>query len=113
MRELVERYVGVGDSDMLDAAEGCIRDVAEITPAEVGESALEKQRRARDGGHRAGFRAVVEGNHRRAPLGGKGSPGGRERPGSWGGFKASPSRSPAGMVCSLTCILEQVSCSDD
>uniref|UniRef100_A0ACD5Y922 Uncharacterized protein n=1 Tax=Avena sativa TaxID=4498 RepID=A0ACD5Y922_AVESA len=43
MRELVERYVGaVSDQDemMLDAAEGCIRDGAEMTPAEVGEVLL-------------------------------------------------------------------------
>jgi SpoVK/Ycf46/Vps4 family AAA+-type ATPase len=41
MRELVDRYVGaVGDQEMLDAAEGCIRDGAEMTPAEVGEVLL-------------------------------------------------------------------------
>uniref|UniRef100_J3MXX5 AAA+ ATPase domain-containing protein n=1 Tax=Oryza brachyantha TaxID=4533 RepID=J3MXX5_ORYBR len=40
MRELVDRYVGVEDHEMLDAAEGCIRDGAEMTPAEVGEVLL-------------------------------------------------------------------------
>uniref|UniRef100_A0ACD5XLW1 Uncharacterized protein n=1 Tax=Avena sativa TaxID=4498 RepID=A0ACD5XLW1_AVESA len=43
MRELVERYVGAvsgQDEMMLDAAEGCIRDGAEMTPAEVGEVLL-------------------------------------------------------------------------
>uniref|UniRef100_A0A0D9XE95 AAA+ ATPase domain-containing protein n=1 Tax=Leersia perrieri TaxID=77586 RepID=A0A0D9XE95_9ORYZ len=41
MRELVSRYVGVEDHEMLDAAEGCIRDGgAEMTPAEVGELLL-------------------------------------------------------------------------
>lgn len=40
MRELVERYVGVGRHEMLDAAEGCIRGGAEMTPAEVGEVLL-------------------------------------------------------------------------
>ncbi|KAF0915758.1 hypothetical protein E2562_038725 [Oryza meyeriana var. granulata] len=40
MRELVDRYVGVGDHEMLHAAEGCIRDGAEMTPAEVGEVLL-------------------------------------------------------------------------
>ncbi|CAL5074049.1 unnamed protein product [Urochloa decumbens] len=40
MRELAQRYVGVGDHEMLDAAEGCIRSGAEMTPAEVGEVLL-------------------------------------------------------------------------
>ncbi|CAN6167139.1 unnamed protein product [Urochloa humidicola] len=40
MRELVQRYVGVGDHEMLDAAEGSIRGGAEMTPAEVGEVLL-------------------------------------------------------------------------
>ncbi|KAG8050053.1 hypothetical protein GUJ93_ZPchr0009g2094 [Zizania palustris] len=40
MRELVDRYVGVHDHEMLDAASGCIRDGAEMTPAEVGEVLL-------------------------------------------------------------------------
>ena len=40
MRELVQRYVGVGDHEMLDAAEDSIRGGAEMTPAEVGEVLL-------------------------------------------------------------------------
>ncbi|OEL14778.1 AAA-ATPase [Dichanthelium oligosanthes] len=40
MRELAERYVGVGDHEMLDAAEDSIRAGAEMTPAEVGEVLL-------------------------------------------------------------------------
>uniref|UniRef100_A0A0E0M1U0 Protein kinase domain-containing protein n=1 Tax=Oryza punctata TaxID=4537 RepID=A0A0E0M1U0_ORYPU len=40
MRELVGRYVGVEDHEMLDAAECCVRDGAEMTPAEVGEVLL-------------------------------------------------------------------------
>jgi mitochondrial chaperone BCS1 len=41
MRELAERYVGVSDHDMLDAAEDSIvRGGAEMTPAEVGEVLL-------------------------------------------------------------------------
>ncbi|XP_062199620.1 AAA-ATPase At5g57480-like [Phragmites australis] len=40
MRELVQRYVGVGEHAMLDAAEDCIRSGAEMTPAEVGEVLL-------------------------------------------------------------------------
>ena len=35
-----EVAAGVGDQDMLDAAEGCIREGAEMTPAEVGEVLL-------------------------------------------------------------------------
>uniref|UniRef100_A0A0D3H7G4 Protein kinase domain-containing protein n=1 Tax=Oryza barthii TaxID=65489 RepID=A0A0D3H7G4_9ORYZ len=40
MRELVGRYVGVEDHEMLDAAECCVRGGAEMTPAEVGEVLL-------------------------------------------------------------------------
>uniref|UniRef100_A0A0E0B3L1 Protein kinase domain-containing protein n=1 Tax=Oryza glumipatula TaxID=40148 RepID=A0A0E0B3L1_9ORYZ len=40
MRELVGRYVGVEDHEMLDAAECCVRGSAEMTPAEVGEVLL-------------------------------------------------------------------------
>ncbi|CAD6224799.1 unnamed protein product [Miscanthus lutarioriparius] len=40
MRELVQRYVGVGDHKMLDAAEDSIRGGTEMTPAEVGEVLL-------------------------------------------------------------------------
>ncbi|XP_062194420.1 AAA-ATPase At5g57480-like [Phragmites australis] len=40
MRELVERYVGVSDHEMLGAAEDCIRGGAEMTPAEIGEVLL-------------------------------------------------------------------------
>ncbi|WVZ65142.1 hypothetical protein U9M48_014554 [Paspalum notatum var. saurae] len=40
MRELVQRYVGVGDHQMIDAAEDSIRAGAEMTPAEVGEVLL-------------------------------------------------------------------------
>ncbi|CAL9168391.1 unnamed protein product [Musa hybrid cultivar] len=40
MRELVERYVGATEHDMLRVAESCIRAGAEMTPAEVGEVLL-------------------------------------------------------------------------
>ncbi|WOK91946.1 AAA-ATPase [Canna indica] len=40
MRELVERYVGIKEHEMLSVAESCIRAGADMTPAEVAEVLL-------------------------------------------------------------------------
>ncbi|XP_074583902.1 AAA-ATPase At5g57480-like [Curcuma longa] len=84
MRELVERYVGVRDHEMLGVAESCIRVGADMTPAEMTEVLL----RHREEPEEAVRSLVAELSARVA--GGEGS-GGEEESGAWS-WEESPEK---------------------
>ncbi|KAG1334234.1 AAA-ATPase [Cocos nucifera] len=79
VRELVERYVGVAEHELLGVAESCVRAGAEMTPAEVGEVLL----RNREEPEKAMRELVAELQARVRHGGGGGGNGGGEEEEGW------------------------------
>ncbi|XP_038985342.1 AAA-ATPase At4g25835-like [Phoenix dactylifera] len=89
VRELVERFVGVAEHELLGVAESCVRAGAEMTPAEVGEVLL----RNREDPEKAVRELVAELQARVRHGGGGGNGGGEEEEGWEEREEGSPTES--------------------